>query len=73
MSLKNKKAPGLDNIKSETMKEIIGEIVQPWLYLKNKFVTTGHFPTTFKTGVFKPLLQLLVKDGSSIGLGETSS
>lgn len=55
MDLKIKKSPGLDNIKSETLKEIANEILVPLKYLINKSFETGIFPNVLKIGVIKPI------------------
>lgn len=53
--LKNKKAPGFDNIKSETLKEIVEYIITPLTYLVNKSFSTGVCPEIFKISVVKPI------------------
>ena len=54
-TLKPKKAPGIDNIKSETLKKIAEEIAAPFTHLVNKIIETGKFPSVFKTAIIKPL------------------
>lgn len=55
LSLKDHKAPGLDQIKSEILKEIVEPISQPLCYLINRIFTTGVCPDMFKTAVVKPI------------------
>lgn len=56
-SLKSNKAPGIDGIKSETLKEIRNEIASPLTHLINKVLIEGHFPSIFKEGVVQPLFK----------------
>lgn len=53
--LKNKKAPGVDKIKSETIKEIAQFIITPLTYLINKSFSTGICPEKFKVSIVKPI------------------
>lgn len=53
--LKPNKAPGIDMIKSETLKEISQEIATPLSYLINKILRTGICPAEFKKTVIKPI------------------
>lgn len=53
--LKPHKSPGLDNIKSETLKTISDHIKEPFTYIINKILETGKFPTIFKVAVIKPV------------------
>ena len=55
LSLKDHKAPGVDQIKSETLKQIIEPISQPLCYLINRIFNTGICPDMFKIAVVKPL------------------
>lgn len=54
-SLKPKKSPGNDNIRSEVLKQISHEIAGPLTYLVNKCFDTGSFPQCMKIGIIKPL------------------
>lgn len=54
-SLKEKKAPGYDNIKAETLKQTFNEISKPLIYLINNSLEQGIFPDVLKVGVIKPL------------------
>lgn len=53
--LKSNKAPGLDNIGANTLKESVGYIVKPLTYLINKSLENGIFPESLKIAVIKPL------------------
>lgn len=55
--LKNKKAPGIDNLKTETLKSIANEIALPLTYLINRSFQTGECPTAFKIAILKPLFK----------------
>lgn len=55
MTLKNKKSPGIDGIKSETLKYITTQIEQPLTFIINKIFETGEVPVAFKTSVIKPI------------------
>lgn len=57
LELKTRKAPGIDNIKSETLKEISDEIILPLKYLINNSLELGIFPDILKTGIVKPLFK----------------
>lgn len=54
-SLKSKKSPGIDKIKSETLKEIQKEIAKPMTYLINEMMKSGVYPSILKVAVIKPL------------------
>lgn len=54
-SLKINKAPGIDAIKSETLKEITNEIASPLTFLINNIIESGIFPDEFKIAIIKPL------------------
>lgn len=64
-SLKNKKSPGGDNLRAETLKEISNEIATPMTFLINKCFETGCFPNILKIGLIKPLF----KTGTKTDLG----
>lgn len=53
--LKNKKAPGIENIKAETLKLISNYITKPLTYVVNKSLEQGYFPTALKTAVVTPI------------------
>lgn len=53
--LKLKKAPGVDRLKAETLKEICDYIVEPLTYLINKSLECGIFPDAFKVAMIKPI------------------
>lgn len=55
--LKNKKAPGIDGLKSETLKFVAKEISLPLTYLINRSFQIGECPSAFKTAVIKPLFK----------------
>lgn len=55
MKLKNKKAPGIDGIKSETLKQIAKHITKPMSYLLNKIFESGICPSAFKVSIVKPI------------------
>lgn len=54
-NLKNKKAPGYDNISSDIIKIISGDISKPLTFLINYCIESGCFPDCLKVGVIKPL------------------
>ena len=60
--LKNNKLPGIDNIKSETIKKISALIVKPLAHLINMTIKQGKVPSVFKVGIIKPLYKSGVKD-----------
>lgn len=53
--LKQKKAPGYDGIRSETLKKVSEEIASHLTYIVNKCFSTGCFPECLKIGIVKPL------------------
>lgn len=53
--LKVKKAPGHDDIRAETLKQISGEIAKPLSFIFNQCIKTGYFPKALKVGIIKPL------------------
>lgn len=56
-SLKNCKAPGIDGIRAETLKELLEYIAEPIAYLVNKIFEKSICPTSFKTSIVKPLFK----------------
>lgn len=63
-NLKCKKSPGIDGIRSETLKEIKLEIIKPLSFLINQCLQTGYFPKVLKTSIIKPLY----KNGSKVSM-----
>lgn len=63
-NLKCRKSPGVDGIRSETLKEIKLEIIKPLTYLINQCLQTGYFPQVLKTSIIKPLY----KTGSKVSM-----
>ena len=55
--LKPNKAPGLDTLRAETIKQIAGYITDPLEYIFNKSLNCGTFPRAFKTAIIKPLFK----------------
>lgn len=55
--LKNNKSPGLDGIKSHTLKEIKNEIAAPFTFVINRILESGIWPTCFGTGVIQPVFK----------------
>ena len=54
-SLKNSTSPGIDQIRTKSIKEI-SELISPIMtHLINRIIATGHFPTIFKTAIVTPL------------------
>lgn len=53
--LKNNKTPGLDNIKSETLKPIAELVLDPLVYIINWCMTEGYWPTAFKDSLVIPI------------------
>lgn len=56
-NLKTKKTPGIDNLKSETLKLISNYIIAPLTYLINWSFNSGHCPAAFKIAVVKPIFK----------------
>lgn len=56
-NLKNKKTPGYDGIKSETIKYIGKEIAPPLAHLINVIFSTGICPNEFKISIVKPIFK----------------
>lgn len=54
-TLKKRKAPGHDGIRTETLIEIKKEISEPLTHIINHCFVTGCFPDLLKLGVIKPL------------------
>ena len=57
LKLSNKKAPGLDALKSENLKLVVDEISPPLTYIFNWAIRIGVFPDVFKTALIKPLFK----------------
>lgn len=55
--LGNNKAPGLDKIMSNTVKEVKHEVVKPLTFLINKIMESGIWPISLKKGVVKPIFK----------------
>lgn len=55
--LKGIKAPGLDRITSNTLKELKYLISKPLTYIINKIMETGVWPTCFGEGIVKPIFK----------------
>lgn len=53
--LKEGKAPGIDGIRSTTLKQIKDQVSEPIAYLINLCFEQGSFPKIFKTAIIKPL------------------
>lgn len=53
--LKIRKSPGIDLIKSETLKIIVDYMVEPITHLINSCFDAGVFPSVFKMAVIKPM------------------
>lgn len=53
--LKNKKSPGLDNIKAEVLKSVSEYILKPLEYIFNTCMTLGIWPSIFKESVIIPV------------------
>lgn len=54
-NLKNKKAPGIDNIPNTIIKLLPNEAVQLFTHLTNAILRLGHFPALFKIAKLLPL------------------
>lgn len=63
-SMKTKKSPGFDGIRTEILKIIDRQISQPLTFLINKCIKKGYFPKQLKIGVISPLL----KSGSKLDI-----
>lgn len=57
MKLKPKKSPGQKEIHSETLKEIVNQILSLLTYLINKCIEKWSGPENLKTGVINPLFK----------------
>lgn len=55
IELKDKRSPGIDNIKAETIKYVKDEIADIVAYMFNRCFADGVFPECFKSGVIKPV------------------
>lgn len=53
--LKNKKAPGIDNVKAETLKYVAHIIAKPLTYIMNLAFEKGICPAAFKIAVIQPI------------------
>lgn len=60
--LKNHKAPGIDNLKSETLKLVAQHISQPISHIFNRSVETGDFPSCLKTSIVSPIYKSGCRD-----------
>lgn len=63
--LKSNKAPGIDNIRAEILKEIAPSIAAPLKYIINTCFSTGICPSAFKVAVIKPIF----KNGDRLDVG----
>ena len=54
-NLKHKKAPGIDGVSNEMIKTSIPDIIDTLRTSFNAILSSGHFPTTWKTGVSSPI------------------
>ena len=54
-SLINRKSPGIDNLRAETLKGISAYIAAPLTFLINRSFQIGVCPVTFKVAVVKPI------------------
>lgn len=57
ISNKNVKAPGMNTLKAETLKETKMIISKPLAHLLNKSIESGIFPSECNIAVVKPLLK----------------
>lgn len=55
LKLKDKKSPGIDNIRAETIKLIAYQIADPLTHIVNLSIKTGNYPSSFKTSVTVPI------------------
>lgn len=55
MSLKKYKAPGIDGLKAETLKNISSSVSEPLAHIINRCIETGYCPSAFKTSVVLPI------------------
>lgn len=56
-SLKNNKAPGVDGIQAETLKEVAAEICEPLTYILNLILQSGECPELFKISIIRPIFK----------------
>lgn len=64
-SLKNKKSPGIDGLRAETLKELSDLICKPLSTIINICFYKGYYPKCLKIGMIKPLF----KSGSKLEVG----
>lgn len=64
-NLKKHKAPGLDNITSNTLQQIVDYVIKPLCYICNKIISTGEYPKAFKAALIKPVF----KSGDRMEIG----
>lgn len=57
LKLKPNRAPGIDGIKSITLKNIADEISEIFAFIINRMFETGYYPMVFKISVVKPLFK----------------
>ncbi|CAH2237403.1 jg11259 [Pararge aegeria aegeria] len=62
LQLDNKKAPGIDNIDNELVKQIKKEILKPLADIFNLSISTGTFPEIWKTALICPIHKSGPKD-----------
>lgn len=55
--LKNRKSPGIDDLKSETLKLVAEYISEPITYIFNQAIEYGHFPACLKISVVTPIFK----------------
>ena len=55
MSLKNNKAPGIDGLRAETLRNISSSVSEPLAYILNRCMEVGYCPSAFKASVVLPL------------------
>lgn len=55
LGLKDRRTPGVDKLKSETIKQISRFICKPLTYIFNKSIETGTFPVQFKQTIIVPI------------------
>lgn len=55
--LKNNKSPGCDGLKSETVKCISDYIIEPLVFIINRCMSLGHWPSVFKDTIVIPIFK----------------